>query len=241
MQKLRLSDLKDYLIVDIETVPQYRDFSELPDLMKEFWKKKFANQIAEGLSPEGLYERAGIYAEFGKIICICAGFFVVNDNQIALRVKAFYGDDEKKLLGEFCEVVEKNFSSEFNVLAGHNVKEFDFPYIARRCLVNGIRIPSILDTSGKKPWEVQHIDTMELWKFGDYKSFTSLDLLAYIFNIDSPKLDMDGSKVYSVYWEERDLEKIKNYCLRDVVTVAQLILRLQNLTLLKEENISFVN
>ncbi|MCX7878033.1 MAG: 3'-5' exonuclease [Ignavibacteria bacterium] len=241
MEKLKFSELKDYLIIDIETVPQYKNFYELPDMMKEFWKKKMANQIEKGLSPEGLYERAGIYAEFGKIICICVGYFVINESEIGLRVKAFYGDDEKKLLEEFCELVQEHFSSEFNVLAGHNVKEFDFPYIARRCLLNNIIIPSILDTSGKKPWEVQHIDTMELWKFGDYKSFTSLDLLAYIFGIDSPKSEMDGSQVYSAYWEEGDIEKIKRYCMRDVATVAQLILRFRNMSLLKEENISFTN
>lgn len=238
---LEKNDLKKILVIDIETAPQYASYSELPEEWKELWQKKMQRELKEGLTAGGLYQRAGIYAEFGKIICICAGFFYDNGNGLSFKVKAFYSDDEKKLLEDFSELLCSSFSSPDNVLCGHNSREFDFPYIARRCLVNCVPIPTVLDNSGKKPWEVQHLDTMDLWKFGDYKSFSSLNLLAAVFGIDSPKDDMDGSMVWSVYWQDRDLERIKTYCQKDVVTVAQLLLKFKGWQLLKEENISFIN
>jgi DNA polymerase elongation subunit (family B) len=160
---------------------------------------------------------------------------------MSFKVKAFYSDDEKKLLTDFSDTLNKSFSTDEHMLCGHNSKEFDFPYIARRCLINGLPIPFLLDNAGKKPWEVQLIDTMDMWKFGDYKSFTSLNLLASVFGIESPKDDIDGSQVWSIYWIDKDLERIKNYCMKDVVTVAQLLLKFKGLELLRKENISFTN
>ena len=238
---LEKTDLKKLLVVDIETVAQYATYNEVPDMWKELWAKKMQRELKEGLTADGLYQRAGIYAEFGKIICICAGFFHDIGSGLAFKVKAFYGDDEKQILTDFSELLNKNYNSPENVLCGHNSREFDFPYIARRSLANGLPIPSTLDNSGKKPWEVQHIDTLDLWKFGDYKNFSSLNLLAAVFGADSPKEDMDGSMVWSVYWQDKDIERIKNYCMRDVVTVAQILLRFKGENLLKEENISFTN
>lgn len=234
-------NLKNILVLDIETVPQYAAYDELPDEWKELWKKKMARDIKEGLTPDGLYQRAGIYAEFGKIICICAGYFFESGTGLQFKVKAFYGDDEKKLLEEFSEALNKGFSTDEHLLCGHNSKEFDFPYIARRCLINGLPIPYLLDNAGKKPWEVQLIDTMDMWKFGDYKSYTSLNLLAAVFGIDSPKDDIDGTQVWCTYWIDKDLERIKNYCMKDVVTDAQLLLKFKGMELLKPENISFTN
>lgn len=234
-------NLKNILILDIETVPQYAAYDELSAEWKELWKKKMQRDIKEGLSPDGLYQRAGIFAEFGKIICICAGYFYENGNGLSFKVKAFYGDNEKDLLCDFSDTLNKSFSSEDHLLCGHNSKEFDFPYIARRCLVNGLPIPYLLDNGGKKPWEVQLLDTMDMWKFGDFKNFTSLNLLAAIFGIESPKGDIDGSQVWSTYWLEKDLERIKTYCMKDVVTVAQLLLKFKGMDLLRQENISFTN
>ncbi len=234
-------NLKNILVLDIETVPQQASYDLLSDEWKELWKKKMQRDIKEGLSPDGLYQRAGIYAEFGKIICICAGYFHDNGGGLSFKVKAFYGDDEKELLRDFSDTLNKSFSTEDHLLCGHNSKEFDFPYIARRCLVNGLPIPILLDNGGKKPWEVQLLDTMDMWKFGDYKSFTSLNLLSAIFGIESPKDDIDGSQVWSTYWIDKDLERIKNYCMKDVVTVAQLLLKFKGMDLLKQENISFTN
>lgn len=234
-------DLKKLLVIDIETVPQYSNYDELPQVWKDLWAKKMQRELKEGLTADGLYHRAGIYAEFGKIICICAGFFYGDGDVLSFKVKAFCGEDEKKLLTDFSGLLNKNYNTPEHVLCGHNSREFDFPYIARRCLASGLQIPGILDNAGKKPWEVQHIDTLDLWKFGDYKSFSSLDLLAAVFGIESPKADMDGSIVWSVYWADKDIERIKNYCMRDVVTVAQLLLRFKGLELLKEDNISFIN
>jgi len=238
---LEKTDLKKILVIDIETVPQLAGYEELSEEWKELWQKKMQRELKEGLTADGLYHRAGIYAEFGKIICICAGFFYDNGSGLSFKVKAFYGEDEKKLLGEFSELVNNSFSAADNLLCGHNSREFDFPYIARRCLVNSLPIPAVLDNSAKKPWEVQHIDTMDMWKFGDYKSFSSLNLLAAVFGIDSPKDDMDGSIVWSVYWLDRDLERIKTYCQKDVVTVAQLLLKFKGMQPLKQENVSFTN
>ncbi len=234
-------NLKNVLVLDIETVPQYATYDEVPEIWKELWKKKMQRDIKDGLTADGLYQRAGIYAEFGKIICICAGYFFETGDRLQFKVKAFYGDDEKKLLADFSEAVNKGFSTEEHLLCGHNSKEFDFPYIARRCLINGLPIPYLLDNAGKKPWEVQLIDTMDMWKFGDYKNFTSLNLLAAVFGIESPKDDIDGSQVWSTYWIDKDLERIKNYCMKDVVTDAQLFLKFKGMDLLKPENISFTN
>jgi len=198
-------------------------------------------EMKEGVTPDELYNRAGIYAEFGKIICICAGYFYDNGSALNFKVKAFYGHDENTLLKNFSEMLDKSFNLEEHQLCAHNGREFDFPYIARRCIVNGIPIPALLDNTGKKPWEVRLLDTMEMWKFGDYKSFTSLNLLANLLGIESPKNDMDGSQVWHVYWYDKDLERIKTYCMKDVVTVAQVLLKFKGLELLKENNISFIN
>ena len=234
-------NLKNVLVIDIETVPEYPTYSDLPEDWKHLWGKKMQREIKEGVTAESLYNRAGIYAEFGKIICICAGYFYDNGNGLCFKVKAYYGHEEKELLEEFNETLNNNFSGEQYLLCGHNAKEFDFPYIARRCIVNGLQIPPALDNTGKKPWEVQHLDTMDMWKFGDYKSFTSLNLLAALFGIASPKDDIDGSQVWSVYWNEKDIERIKTYCMKDVLTVAQILLKFKGMKLLEADNISFIN
>jgi uncharacterized protein YprB with RNaseH-like and TPR domain len=122
-------------------------------------------------------------------------------------------------------------------LCAHNGKEFDYPYLIRRILINGLEVPSILNLSGKKPWEVNHIDTMELWKFGDYKHYTSLELLATVFGISSPKDDINGSDVGRVYWQENDLQRIVKYCQKDVVTIVNLLLRFKGKPMMGEESI----
>ena len=233
-------NLKNILVLDIETVPQYAAYDELPVEWKELWKKKMARDIKEGLTPDGLYQRAGIYAEFGKIICICAGYFFENGTGLQFKVKAFYGDDEKKLLEEFSEALNKSFSTDEHLLCGHNSKEFDFPYIARRCLINGLPIPYLLDNAGKKPWEVQLIDTMDMWKFGDYKHFTSLKLLTKILGVPSPKGDIDGSQVAHVFYVEKDIDRIVTYCEKDTIAVAQIFLRLRREDLLIDDEIIHV-
>ncbi|MEO6694402.1 MAG: 3'-5' exonuclease, partial [Ignavibacteria bacterium] len=160
-------DLRNILIIDIETVPQYSSFEHLDDIWKELWSKKMHHHIKDGVTASDTYERAGIYSEFGKIICISAGCFNQNENDYSFRVKSFYGDDEKDILNGFSEMLDKNFNTENHYLAAHNGREFDYPYIARRCLINGIAIPSIVNNSGKKPWEIRLLDTMDMWKFGD--------------------------------------------------------------------------
>ncbi len=229
--------LENILFLDIETVPAYPDFDAMPEKFQKLWGKKAAKlkYLGEDLTPADLYPQAGIYAEFGKIICISCGF--MNGNEV--RLKSFYGDDEKILLEDFVLMLSKHYNRPDSLLCGHNGKEFDFPYLARRILINSIALPDILDLAGKKPWEIRHLDTLELWKFGDYKHYTSLELLSAIFDIHTPKDDIDGSEVAKVYWEDKDLERIAVYCQKDVLTTLQLFRRYQGLPLVKEEFVVF--
>ncbi|MDP2339190.1 MAG: 3'-5' exonuclease, partial [Bacteroidota bacterium] len=209
-------DLQQVLVLDIETVPQYPSFNELPVDYQKLWDQKTRFQRREGESPAEFYSRAGILAEFGKVICISVGIFSKQTQALSLRVKSFYGDVESELLKSFTRLLNKQ--PDTLILCAHNGKEFDFPYLCRRMLINSIEIPVQLRIHGKKPWEILHLDTMDLWKFGDYKNYTSLNLLAAVFNIPSPKDDIDGSMVQRVYWEEKDLERIRIYCEKDVIT-----------------------
>ncbi|HKR07146.1 MAG TPA: 3'-5' exonuclease [Bacteroidia bacterium] len=233
--------IENILFLDIETVPQYPSFDDVPENEKEHWIRK-AEQLKKGDADTAaaLYPRAGIYAEFGKIICISTGYFTKNSGARQFRIKSFCGDDEKILLNDFSKLLYEHFNRSQHLLCGHNGKEFDFPYLSRRLLINGIKIPPLLDTAGRKPWEVQHLDTMELWKFGDYKSFTPLNLLANVFGITSPKDDIDGSMVWFVYWKEKNLNRIVTYCQKDVVTVAQILLRMKGEPLIPGQQINIV-
>jgi uncharacterized protein YprB with RNaseH-like and TPR domain len=212
------------LFIDIETVPQFPDYASVPENWQGLWDKKAGLlKRKEEDNPETLYERAGIYAEFGKIVCISVGYISAGVNA-EVRIKSFSGEDEAQILTEFAGLFEK--SSRFAYLCAHNGKEFDFPYLCRRMLVCRVPIPKILHIAGKKPWEIQHFDTMELWKFGDYKSFVSLDLLSVAFGIPTPKDDIDGSEVYAVYYKENDLKRIVTYCEKDVLTLMRVFYRL---------------
>lgn len=221
-------------MLDIETVPQYEHYGLLPERWKKLWDHKAALLAKNGELPDEIYNRAGIYAEFGKIICISAGVVVPNGDGYTFRVKSYYGHDERELLAAFGDMLQVNFSGNGKFLCGHNAREFDFPYLCRRMLINGLKIPQILDLSGKKPWEVSHFDTMDLWKFGDFKSFTSLDLLAAVFDVPTPKDVMDGSQVYPVYYQEKDLEKIKTYCEKDILTLANIVMRFKGLPIISQ-------
>ena len=231
--------LDKILFLDIETVPLYSSFEEVPVSMQEIWEKK-ARSLAktEEFSPSELYHQAGIYAEHGKIIVIGLGYFSGGK----FRVKSIYGEDEAQLLQSFSDLLNSG-KQNFQFLCGHNAKEFDFPYLCRRMLVNGVPLPIQLQVWGKKPWEISHIDTMELWKFGDWKSFTSLHTLATIFNLPTSKDDIDGSQVREVYLNEGEsgLERIAKYCVKDVVLTARVYQSLKMLPILEDENIVFAS
>lgn len=231
--------LNDILFIDVETVPQHASFDKEDEEMQVFWDKKSAYFRGDEESAADVYQRAGIYSEFGKIICISAGFIHPENGVRTFREKSYYGDDEAHLLKSFASMLEKFEASGGKYLCGHNSREFDIPYIARRMLINGICLPDSLDLSGKKPWEVRHIDTMDLWKFGDYKHFTSLALLAQIFEIPTPKDDIDGSQVAEVYYKDKDIERIAKYCEKDVLAVAQLFLRFRGEPLIEEAHVKF--
>lgn len=231
--------LNNILFLDIETAPQCADYSELTTEWKHLWdhKASFIIRNKEDETSASVYNRAGIYAEFGKIICIGCGIITGTGDAKKLVIKSFYENDEKLLLYQFAEMLNKWALDGSKFLCAHNGKEFDFPYLCRRFIINNIPIPALLQLSGKKPWEVGHIDTLELWKFGDYKSYTSLILLAHTLGIPTPKDDIDGSMVWKVYWEEKNIERIVTYCQKDVITVTQVLLRMHGESLIKVDNI----
>jgi DNA polymerase elongation subunit (family B) len=227
------------LFLDIETVPQYASFGDVPEEWQELWTKKAEALLRnrENETVETIYARAGIYAEFGKIICISCGVIQGTGEHKKIIIKSFYNEDEKIVLYEFVEMLRKWATDPQKALCAHNGKEFDFPYLCRRMIINNIPIPALLNMSGKKPWEVNHVDTMDLWKFGDFKSYTSLNLLAHTLGIPTPKDDIDGSMVGDVYWKEKNMKRIAEYCQKDVITVAQVYLRLQGESTIKPGNI----
>jgi len=234
LEKIKLENI---LFLDIETVPGTSVFEQLPEKMQSLWDKKSGFFRKDEELAEDVYSRAGIFAEFGKVICISVGMTYKKGQETHFRLKSFYGDNEKDLLIDFNRLLKKLSQKSEIQLCAHNGKEFDFPYLARRMLINGLELPALLDVAGKKPWEVSFLDTMELWKFGDYKHFTSLDLLTTIFQIPTPKDDMDGSMVGDAYWKDHELEKIVKYCEKDVIAVVQLFLRYQGKSIIPDEKI----
>ncbi|MBL7780535.1 MAG: ribonuclease H-like domain-containing protein [Saprospiraceae bacterium] len=245
-------DLYNILFLDIETVPGYAEFDELSDELQELWGIKCHNLLRKAPGEEVEYEemaelfrqRAGIYAEFAKIVCISVGFLTRQPgNELPLlRLKSFSNHLEASLLEDFSEMLTKHFNNpEKFALCGHNIKEFDIPYICRRMLINQLPLPRMLDIAGKKPWETKHLlDTLEMWKFGDIKNYTSLRLLTAVFDIPSPKDDISGADVATVYWEDRDLDRIATYCEKDVLATAQLFLRMKRQPLLHQSQVVVV-
>lgn len=229
-------NLEDILFLDIETVPETQYFSELDETKQSLWESKSQYQRKDEYTPEEFYNRAGIWAEFGKIVCISVGYFNFQGQRRMFRVTSFYGD-EITILKDFKNLLITHFSQTKHLLCAHNGKEFDFPYIARRMIIHNIELPYKLNLFGKKPWEVPHLDTLELWKFGDYKTYTSLKLLTNVLGIPSPKDDIDGSEVYSVYYEDGDIDRIITYCEKDTIAVAQIFLRLRGDDLLDDDEI----
>ena len=243
-------DIANVLFLDVETVSEKANYYELNDTFQNLWKikcrqilKKYDEEITEEEAAQLYPERAGIFAEFGKIICISVGIVVRgSDKRLSVRLNSYYSDDEKKLLKEFAHLIGQYYNNTFErALCGHNIKEFDIPYICRRMVVHQIPLPNALNLAGKKPWENKHLlDTLELWKFGDYKHYTSLKLLAAVLGFPSPKDDIDGSNVGKVYWEEGDLQRIATYCEKDVLATIQLFLRYKQMPLLEEDQATSV-
>ena len=231
--------LEDILFLDIETVPEEADFNVLSEEKKMLYDSKTKYQRTEGILAADFYHNAGIWAEFGKIICISVGFFTLKNENKSFRVRSFFGE-EQKILQDFSALLNQFFSQPQHLLCGHNVKEFDFPYMIRRMIIHGMPVPNKLQLFGRKPWEVPHLDTLELWKFGDYKHFTSLKLLTNILKIASPKDDIEGSDVAHTYYVENDLQRIVRYCEKDTIAIAQILLRVRGEELLRDDEIIIV-
>jgi predicted PolB exonuclease-like 3'-5' exonuclease len=235
-------NIEEVLFIDIETAPVVSEFGKLSETWQKLWEHKMKSQLKENETVEDLYQRAGIYAEFGRIICISMGYIVQKEDEKFYRVKSFYDEDEKVLIDNFFQALQKFTKAGKRKLCAHNGQEFDFPYIARRAIVHGLNLPKILDIAGTKPWETkdQLLDTLQLWKFGDYKHYTSLSLLCELFNIPTPKDDIDGSQVARVYWEDNNLSRIVRYCEKDTLAVANLLLRYKGEKIIEVENMNVV-
>jgi DNA polymerase elongation subunit (family B) len=240
MQQIAIENL---FLIDIETVSGVQHFQLLDDEWKELWTEKILKTLPPDTTAEEYYpQRAAILAEFAKVICISTGYFKKENNEWQLRIKSFYSENEKEVLESFIKMLHQLHSKNARwVFTGHNIKEFDIPFLSRRMMVNGISIPPYIDFQNMKPWETPVLDTLHLWRFGDYKHYTSLKLLAATLDVPSPKDDIDGSKVGEVFWKEKDLKRIAVYCQKDVATVANVILKFKNLPLLKEEQIILVS
>ena len=239
-------DLSRTLFIDIETVSEKANYNDLDDNFRKLWAKKSGlitreQDLSEEDIAKSYNDKAGIFSEFAKTVVISVGFLRKEGQQNILRLKSFKGDDEKEVLTGLINLLNKGFNDPLNsFLCGHNIKEFDIPFLCRRMMIHGLEIPDIIQVAGKKPWETkQFIDTMELWKFGDNKNYTSLNLLAAVLGIPSPKDDIDGSEVGNVYWKEGDLDRISAYCQKDVKTVVQVLLRMQGKPILEDEQIEF--
>ncbi len=230
-----INNLSNILFIDIETVSLTDSFSSLSDRLQLHWEKKASRFKEEESLEHSYFDKAAIYAEFGKVLCIGVGGFY--DNGQKLKVKTLYNENERELLLEFKNLLQNHPADKNLILCAHNGKEFDFPYLCRRMLINGIELPQTLNISGKKPWEINHIDTLEMWKFGDYKNFTSLDLLAAVFDIPGSKSKMDGSEVNTEFYYKNGLQNILEYCKEDVVVLAQLFLKLSGRAIIEEENV----
>lgn len=242
------TDVSKILFIDIETVPITSSMDEMGEELAQLWNEKYRTiqkrfpekYTAETTASEAFALSAGIYAEFGRIICISAGYFYTRHNTTYFRTKSFAGHDEQQILKEFADLLTRFCSTNDHTLCGHNIREFDIPYMCRRMLINGIELPQVLQLNGKKPWEVNFIDTLELWKFGDYKNYTSLKVLTAIFGIPTPKDDIDGSQVAAIYYQSKDVERIRNYCQKDVVATAQVYLRLHGQPTIPTANIEML-
>ena len=236
LSKLKLEYI---LFLDIETVPEVEHFSDLSSEKQDLWAQKSQYQRKDDFSPEEYYHRAGIWAEFGKIICISVGYFAPEETSRSFRITTISGKEDY-ILKQFKSLLETHFNHPKHLLCAHNGKEFDFPYIARRMLIHNIKLPSKLNLFGKKPWEVPHLDTLELWKFGDYKHYTSLKLMSNVLDIPSPKDDIDGGEIFSVYYNDNDIHRIIDYCQKDTLAVAQILLRLRGEALLEQHEITYI-
>ncbi len=226
-------DIENILFLDIETVPLIYKYSDLNDTLRNLWDRRW--QYNREISPEDQYSKAGIYAEFAKVVCIGLGYYH-NDK---FRVTTIASENEMEILQRFSELLTRSYNGPEHRLCAHNGREFDFPFLCRRLIINGFALPRILQLQGKKPWDVQHLDTMDMWKFGDYKSFSSLSLLAHVLGIPSPKDDIDGSMVGKTFYEDKDLPRIETYCKKDVITLARVYNRFCGLAAVADQDVIF--
>jgi len=242
------TQLRRILFLDIETASSEASFEELTDSIKEHWKKKARRHVNSEEYPyfdddlEAIYQdKAAIHAEFARVVCISVGFIIQHEDQLALRIKTFVHEDEAILLQTFAELLDKHYYDKHNqFLCGHNIKEFDVPFICRRMMIHGIKLPNLLNIAGHKPWQTHHLlDTMEMWKYGDYKHYTSLDLLCEVLGVPTSKTDMNGAQVSRAFWDGR-INEISQYCEEDVLATVRVYQRCVGLVQIAAEDVQII-
>jgi predicted PolB exonuclease-like 3'-5' exonuclease len=242
------TQLEKFLFFDIETSGLESNYERLSEKMQELWSKRseiLRNQLGEKYpdnkdkSDSDLFElKSALQAEFGRVVCISFGKIKFVEDEPTIQIISVQDEDESVLLKKAFDIIIK--MSKIGVkLIGHNVKRFDIPFLCKRGIINSLELPAPLQVWDKKPWEISITDTSELWSFGAWQEgFASLDLLATVLGIDSPKEQMNGSEVHGYYYSGR-IEEITEYCERDVITLAQILLRLSNLNLIDKQSIIF--
>ncbi len=242
-----VSELKQMVFIDIETIrgkKTYNDVITENPALDDYWQTKHTQiREKEPLSyghiedSAEMYEKmAALYPEWGQIVCISIGQikFDEDGNPIKFTTKSFSGLYEKILLEEFNETASKIMSKYPRMQwVGHNIKGFDMPYIIKRSLINGVRVPNVFHLQKQKPWESQLIDTNDVWKFNGWNG-ARLGLLTEILNIPSPKQDMDGKMVSDVFWEDGDLNRISEYCEMDINATANVMLRISGMDIITD-------
>lgn len=225
MKALKNIDLENVVFFDIETVRIEDKLEKDTDLYRSWeYKMRYSREAESKMEATSLEEsynnKAALYAEFAKVVCITIG--KIKDGQLML--KSFYGE-EGDMLRSFADVLNgMNAKNKYLQLAGHAIIGFDIPFLMRRCLINGVEVPNLLDTSMSKPWEVTAIDTMNIWKATSFYGASLLNI-ATAFGLPSPKMDVAGYETSDVYWKEgeKGLKRIVEYCERDVLTVANIV------------------
>lgn len=213
--KIVRSNILKTLFIDIETVAQKSNFGKLSPSFQNLWTHK-ANQlnyVQEANVPysveDAYVKNAAFYPEFGRIVCISIGMFIQRNTEVEFVSKSFYADNERGLIKDFLNCYQKYFNhSDRYKLCGHNVIEFIIPFIGRRSLIHGLKLPSKFNLMDRKPWQLDYVrDTLSMWKFGAFKNAVSLETLCTVFDIDTQDI-FPGEDVHRRYWEEQAYDEI---------------------------------
>ena len=234
-----LDQLKNIVFFDIETAGSHESLDALQEdnpLLATLWSKRceyLREKFEENkdLTDEELYlNKAALHPEFNRIVCASFGRIAGDVDSTSMIIKSYSGDDESEILDGIDKVLTK-----FNKmnLCGHNIKRFDIPVMGKRFLINGKKLPKSLMIYDSKPWELPFIDTSDIWSFGAWQEgFASLELIAASLKVPSPKDDIRGEDVHSVFWESSEHSRIAEYCAKDVKVLGDIMLKISGFSTL---------